>query len=235
MMTRIQRPRRPLLAVLIGIGTMLVAAALIILYCDLRISAQARPYLYDRIDLVPTNRVGLVLGTSQWVRGGGPNEYFNNRMEAAARLYHAGKVQHLLVSGDNGTMSYNEPRAMRKALIALGVDTAHITLDHAGFRTYDSVVRAREVFGQQAFTIISQRFHNERAVYIARRLGIDAVGSNARDVAHYQGFRTKVRERFARVKVFVDLMLGTRPRYLGDPVPVGRDPEPSAQDSLRSS
>ena len=189
-------------------------------YCDRRIERVSSAYLFDRMEQLPHNRVGVVLGTSARVRSGRPNRYFEHRMQAAAELYHAGKVERLLVSGDNRTMHYNEPWAMRKALIEAGVDSAHIALDHAGFRTLDSMVRAREVFGQQRFTVISQRFHNERAVYIARRKGIDAVGYNARDVDAYSGFRTKLREKAARVKVFFDLALDVEPHFLGDPVTV---------------
>ena len=139
---------------------------------------------------------------------------------AAAALYHAGKVQRLLLSGDNGTLHYNEPWVMRKALIAAGVDSSHIALDHAGFRTLDSMVRAREVFGLSEFVVISQRFHVERAVYLAHAEGIQAVGFCAADVDRHRGFRTLLREYGARVKVFVDHWLGTRPRFLGEPLPI---------------
>jgi SanA protein len=169
---------------------------------------------------VPYNRVGVVLGTSEKGRSGRPNPFFDHRINAAVELYMNGKVDRLLLSGDNGTIQYNEPWAMRRVLIASGVDSTHITLDHAGFRTLDSVLRAREVFGQQRFTVISQRFHNERAVFIARHLGIDAIGYNARDVDAYNGFRTKMREKLARVKVFLDLLLGVEPRFLGEQVPI---------------
>jgi SanA protein len=189
-------------------------------YCDGRIQRMSGPHLFDGMDDLPNNRVGLVLGTSEKVRSGRPNLFFQHRMRAAADLYHAGKVERLLVSGDNRTMHYNEPWAMRKALIEAGVDSAHIALDHAGFRTLDSMVRAREVFGQQRFTVISQRFHNERAVYIARRKGIDAIGYNARDVDAYSGFRTRLREKLARVKVFLDLIFGVEPRFLGESVTI---------------
>jgi SanA protein len=148
-------------------------------------------------------------------------------MEAAAALYHAGKVQHLLVSGDNGHRSYNEPMDMRAALMAAGVDSNHITLDFAGFRTLDSVVRALKVFGQAEFVVISQRFHNERAVYIAREHGIRAVAFNARDVDVRRGLRTRIREKFARTKVFLDLLFGVEPHFLGDPVVLGEQVLPA--------
>lgn len=193
---------------------------IVIFICDKLIRDGAAPYLYGRIESVPSNEAGLVLGTSHRARGGGGNPYFNHRIAAASALWHAGKVRYLLLSGDNGTLSYNEPREMRRALMANGVDSTRIVLDFAGFRTLDSVVRAREVFGQQRFTVISQRFHNERAVYLARHLGIEAVAFNAAEPPPNYGIRVWLRERLARVKVFIDLLLGTAPRFLGDPVPL---------------
>jgi SanA protein len=187
-------------------------------WSDRSIRTRTAEHVFDRIEQIPHKRVGVVLGTSEKVRSGRPNLFFEHRMKAAVELYRSGKVDRLLLSGDNRTIHYNEPWAMRKALIAAGVDSTHITLDYAGFRTLDSVVRAREVFGQQSFTVISQRFHNERAVYIARRKGIDAIGYNARDVDAYSGFRTRLREKLARVKVFLDLLMDVEPHFLGEPV-----------------
>jgi SanA protein len=189
-------------------------------WSDRSIRTRTAEHVFDRIEQIPHKRVGVVLGTSEKVRSGRPNLFFEHRMKAAVELYRSGKVDRLLLSGDNRTIHYNEPWAMRKALIAAGVDSTHITLDYAGFRTLDSVVRAREVFGQQSFTVISQRFHNERAVYIARRKGIDAIGYNARDVDAYSGFRTRLREKLARVKVFLDLIFGVEPRFLGESVTI---------------
>jgi len=203
-----------IILLVIGLGVALLVT------CDRVVRNEAQGHLFDSIDHVPMNEVGLVLGTSHRARGGGGNPYFKHRISAAAELQRSGKVRYLLVSGDNGTLSYNEPREMRRALMAAGVDSACIVLDFAGFRTLDSVVRAKEVFGQQRFTVISQRFHNERAVYLARRMGIEAVGYNAKDPEAWRGLRVWLRERLARVKVFVDLMSGTGPRYLGDPVPL---------------
>ncbi len=203
-----------MLLVIAGLGVALLVI------CDRMVRSEAQGHLFDSVEHVPMNEVGLVLGTTHRGRGGGGNPYFNHRIAAAAELFRAGKVRYLLVSGDNGTLSYNEPREMRRALMNAGIDSSRIVLDFAGFRTLDSVVRAREIFGQQRFTVISQRFHNERAVYLARRMGIEAVGYNAKDPGTLRGMRVWIRERLARVKVFVDLLAGTGPRYLGDRVPL---------------
>lgn len=206
---------------LIPVATFFLLAVATTWWCDARISQNAKAFVFDSLESVPMNRVALVLGTSEKGRRGGPNPYFQNRIEAAAALYHAGKVEHLLLSGDNGREGYNEPEDMRRALMSAGVDSAHITLDFAGFRTFDSVVRAREVFGQEQFTIVSQRWHNERAIHIAQQLGIAAIGFNAADVDRSQGWRTRLREKVARVKVFFDLAFGVQPHFLGEPVTIG--------------
>jgi len=178
---------------------------------------------------VPRNRVGLLLGTSKWLSDGNRNMYFYNRMKAAADLYHSGRVQYLLVSGDNETIYYNEPREMKKELMRLLVPDTAIVLDHAGFSTFDSIIRSKKIFGQTSITVISQQFHNERAVFIARENGIVAVGYNAQDVDAYNGFKTRVRELLARVKVFLDLyIIHQQPRHLGKqiPIPPPRDTHP---------
>lgn len=165
---------------------------------------------------------GLLLGTSRTVRSGRPNAYFYNRVDAAAALYHAGKVEYLVISGDNGRKGYNEPQDMKEALVGRGVPAEAIYLDYAGFRTYDSVVRMEKIFGQESFTVISQEFHNRRAVYIAQALGLDAVGYNAADVAAYAGMKTRLREKLARVRMFMDLWTGKTPKFLGEPVEIGK-------------
>ena len=161
-------------------------------------------------------------GTSRTVRSGRPNAYFYNRVDAAAALYHAGKVEYLVISGDNGRKGYNEPQDMKEALVGRGVPAGAIYLDYAGFRTYDSVVRMEKIFGQESFTVISQEFHNRRAVYIAQALGLDAVGYNAADVAAYAGMKTRLREKLARVRMFMDLWTGKTPKFLGEPVEIGK-------------
>ncbi len=184
--------------------------------------SDARHYTYDDVDAVPYNRVAVVLGTSKYLIGGSPNHYFKYRIKAAAELYNNGKVDYILVSGDNATVQYNEPRQMRRALIQAGIPASAIYSDYAGFRTLDSVVRAKEVFGQSRFTVVSQAFHNERAIFIARHFGIEAVGFNALDPSAYQGIRTRVREVGARLMGLLDLyVLDKGPKFLGEPIVIG--------------
>ena len=175
-------------------------------------------YVSADINALPEVKVGIIPGTIRYLASGNPNLYFSYRIDAAVKLYRSGKVTHLLISGDNGRKEYNEPLDMQNALMEKGVPKSAITLDYAGFDTYDSMIRAKEVFGQEKYIVISQEFQNERAVYIARRFGIEAYGYNARNVRAYGGIRTKIRETLARVKAFVEVNLGVKPTFLGEKV-----------------
>jgi len=167
---------------------------------------------------VPEHDVGLVLGTSKRLTDGSGNPYFSNRIKTASTLYHTGKVRHLIVSGDNRTRYYNEPQDMLDALLETGIPQAAITLDYAGLRTLDSVVRCKEIFGQDTVTVITQRFHAHRAIFIGKKYDIytDAVAAKSMDFPH--SLRVQFREFFARPLTFVDLYIfQTKPRHLGEP------------------
>lgn len=155
---------------------LLVAAGVALFYSNWLIVNASQHLTWNDIQTVPARNVGLVLGAKPG------NRYFTRRINTAAALYHAGKVKWLLVSGDNGKKEYDEPSAMQQALIAKGVPEAAIFCDYAGFSTLDSVVRARKVFGESRITIISQAFHNQRAIWLAQQYGIDAIGVNAPDL-----------------------------------------------------
>ena len=192
-----------------------------VLYSNIRIDSYSKGKLYDTVSDVPHYHTALVLGTSPIGRNGGPNLYFLSRIDATVKLYEAGKIDRILVSGDNRKEEYNEPEEMKKALVDKGIPEEIIFLDYAGFRTLDSVVRAKEVFGQSEFLVVSQKFHNERAVFIAKKKGIKAAGFNAKDVRASYGLITHVREWGARCKVFIDLLFGKKPHFLGEPVDIG--------------
>jgi SanA protein len=196
-----------------------ILLVILILYCNIRINHVANPYIYHDTAACPKFRAGLLLGTSKYVSNGKPNQYFINRIDAAVKLYKAGKIRCIIVSGDNSSLNYNEPMRMKRELIKRGIPANVIFVDYAGFRTLDSVIRAREIFGQIAYIIISQEFHNKRAIFIARRNGIYAYGFNADDVGSIDGFFTRVREIFARVKVFMDIYIfHVQPRFLGEKI-----------------
>ena len=192
-----------------------------VLYSNIRIDRSSKGKLYDTVSDVPHYHTALVLGTSPIGRNGGPNLYFLSRIDATVKLYEAGKIDRILISGDNRKEEYNEPEEMKKALVDKGIPEEIIFLDYAGFRTLDSVVRAKEVFGQSKFIVVSQKFRNERAVFIAKKKGIKASGYNAADVRGRYGLITHVREWGARCKVFIDLLFGKKPHFLGEPVDIG--------------
>lgn len=170
---------------------------------------------------LPDNEVGLVLGTSNKLTNGSPNPFFENRIKTAAALYHEKKVSHFILSGDNRTRYYNEPMEMKKALVKLGVPASAITLDYAGLRTLDSVVRSKEIFGQNRITIITQPFHCYRAIFISNYYDIDAVAVVASEPAQEEAFKVYFREYLARTKAILDLyILKTAPRHLGDKEPL---------------
>jgi len=196
-----------------------IGLLLMVFYANTVITADGRDRIYTDPAMVPQNRVGLLLGTSQYLASGEPNPYFAHRIAAARKLYARGKIRFVLASGDNAHHSYNEPQRMKEALLKAGIPEDAVYLDYAGFSTLDSVLRARDVFGQQSFTIITQGFHAARALYIARGHGLDAVAFTAEDVHASVGLSTNLREYFARVKALLDVhILRSRPRYLGDRV-----------------
>lgn len=202
---------------------LICASGLIVLIAILNfwVVGRSRGRIYTSVEAVPNTPVALVLGTSRYVRGA-RNVFFFNRIQAAVELYRQGKVKKILVSGDNGTESYNETDDMRRELIKRGVPEKDIVNDHAGFRTLDSVVRAKSVFGQSKILIVSQKFHVQRAIFIARAHGIDAVGYAAEDPAEGGAMmRVMTREYFARVKAWLDCyILGTKPRFPGPAEPI---------------
>ena len=195
-------------------------SVLFVWWANHKIETETKNFVSYDIQKLPNEKVGLLLGTSKILKSGWKNLYFFNRIDAAEQLYKSGKIKYILISGDNSTKDYSEPEDMQAELLKRGIPADKIVLDFAGFRTLDSVVRAKEIFGQNSFIIISQKIHNERAVYLARKNGIEAYGYNAKDVNKYFGFKTKVREYFARVKVFVDFLLGVEPKFGGEKVEI---------------
>ena len=199
---------------------LIILATGVVTVCNMIINKTSNNLVYNDIELIPHNKVGLILGTSKYLKSGQKNRYFFNRIDAAVKLYRAGKVDFFVISGDNSKKTYNEPLDMKNELVNQGVPENKIFLDYAGFRTYDSVIRMNKIFGQTAFTIISQEFHNRRAIYIAKRLKLNTIAFNAEDVSAYSGFKTKVREKFARVKVFIDFLIDKQPKFLGEAVEI---------------
>ena len=198
-----------------------VALLLLVLLLNYKVKHDVKESMYDNITETPSKKVGLLLGTAKYVKGGWINLYYTHRITAAVELYKAGKIEYILISGDNGRESYDEPTLMKEDLMAAGIPESAIYLDYAGFRTLDSLVRCKIIFGELDILVISQQFHNERAVYIARAKGIQAIGYNAQDVNAKYGFKTRIREYLARTKMFLDLWFGKEPKFLGEEIQIG--------------
>lgn len=192
----------------------------IIILANYIINHYSEDKIYNDIAALPAKKTALVLGASKTLSNGQSNLYFEYRINAAAALYKAGKVKAFVLSGDNSTKGYSEPEDMKVTLMAKGVPASMIYLDYAGLRTFDSVYRMKAIFMQDDFIIVSQEFHNQRALYIAQYLGINAIAFNAQDVAKNQGFKTKQREKLARVKVFIDLWTNKQPKFLGNTIEI---------------
>ncbi len=199
---------------------LIVVSALFVWWSNTTIESDTETFNSFNINDIPKEKVGLVLGTGKTLANGQPNLYFNYRIDAAAELYKAGKVQYFIVSGDNSKKNYNEPEDMKLALMEKGVPENHIFEDFAGFRTLDSVVRAKDIFGQKELVIISQKFHNQRAVFLAQQNGMTAYGYNAKDVNKAMGFKTNLREKFARAKVYWDMFFGVEPKFGGEKIQI---------------
>jgi len=210
------KKRYKIISVLISL---IILFSILVAAIDGYISLFSAPYIFDQWNQLPENKCGLLLGTSKYKIKGGINPYFSQRLDAAAMLYHSGKIKYIIASGDNSELNYNEPRTMKSGLKQRGVPAENIFLDYAGFRTLDSIVRAREIFGQDSITVISQHFHNERAVYIGRSYGMRVTGFNADDDDDLLLIEVRLREVFARYRAFIDVkIIKEQPKFLGDKI-----------------
>ena len=196
---------------------LIIFMSAIVFYTYREIELQSDGLFYSNLDDIPNKKVGLLLGTSEYVSRGNKNIYFVNRIKATVDLYKNNKIEKIIVSGDNSDVSYNDPKSMQSALIEAGVLEEDIFLDYAGFRTLDSVVRAKEIFGQNDFIVISQEFHIRRAIYISKFKDIKMIGYIAEGAK--VDYKMKFREVFSRVKAWLDMnVLFTEPKFLGDKI-----------------
>jgi len=183
----------------------------LMLICNQIVVNNAKGKVFSDIDSIRYNKVGLLLGTTPQARFDRiTNYFFIYRIDAAEELYKAGKIKKILISGDENSLDgINEPECMRDSLVARGVPESDIILDGKGYRTINSIINANKVFGLKSFTIISQEFHNERAIYQAEHLGLNVENLqayNAKMPKSRRAFLTTIREYFARVKMFIDLI-----------------------------
>ena len=199
---------------------MMAVCLALMLICNQIVVNNAEGKTSSEIDSIKYNKVGLLLGTPPKARiTKVKNYFFIYRLDAAEQLYRAGKIEKILISGDENSLDgVNEPECMKDSLVARGVPASVIILDGKGYRTINSIVNANKVFGLKSFTIISQEFHNERALYQAEHLGLDVENLqayNAKMPKSRRAYLTSIREYFARVKLFIDL-LATNNEYEKD-------------------
>ena len=208
---------RKYLVTLIIIGLFTVG---LIGFIHVSITKTGNRYCYNSVDSIPHNHCGLVLGTSKYLANGHRNRYYTDRIKASVKLYNHNKIDYIIVSGDNRNRNYNEPITMYNDLVSAGIPGRKIILDYAGFRTLDSVVRCKEVFGQERFTIVSQSFHNQRAIYIARKKSIEAIAFDSEDSTEKTDFKVQMREVAARMLMLFDMLTARQPHFLGEKVSI---------------
>ena len=194
---------------LIFVMIMIAIGLFVVIACQIGVKHAAKGRMYDDLKEIPHREVGLLLGTNPLGRSGRPNQFYLRRIDAAVAVYEAGKVDRIIISGARRGDAYDETAAMREALVDRGVPDSILVLDGEGFRTIASIKRAKEVYGADSLTIISQQFHNERALFMAQHNGMDAIAYNA---ANTSSRRWKVimalRECLARVKAVLEVMRG---------------------------
>jgi SanA protein len=197
-----------------------LAFILFVVWFNIDVTKLGTKYSYNSFAEIPHNHCAVVLGTSKYLSAGKENLFYTNRIKAAVELYKNKKVDYIIVSGDNRHESYNEPRTMYNDLANAGIPKDRIILDFAGFRTLDSIIRCYKVFGQRQFTVISQPFHNHRAVYIGRKKGINVIAYNAGDVAGTPTLKVTIREIGARTLLAYDMLVGKQPHFLGEEITI---------------
>jgi SanA protein len=207
---------------LLILSIILLLTYALLLYNHKRMIEDAKPYIYTNVETIAEKQAALVLGCSKYLHNGNLNYFYKYRIEAAVKLFKAEKVKAIVVSGDNGSKGYDEPSQMRDDLVLAGVPSEYIQLDYAGFRTLDSIVRAKAIFDLEDYIIVSQPFHLERAIYIAHAKKQKVLGFVAKDFANtIWAERMKRRELLARVKAVLDInIFGVEPKFYGKKVKV---------------
>lgn len=209
--------------ILIGLSLILLST---VVFSQIWIYISTKDHIYSKTDELKHNKVGLIPGCNKYVSTGILNLYYVQRIKAGEKLYKEGKIDFILVSGDNAHASYDEPTEMKKSLIEAGIPKDKIYLDYAGFRTLDTIVRAKEVFQLNEVTFISQNLQNQRGVFIGKSRGIKVTAYNAGTVSIRHGFKIVTREFFAKIKMILDLyVLDKGPKFLGEEITISDDQE----------
>ncbi|MEG1379766.1 MAG: ElyC/SanA/YdcF family protein [Bacteroidales bacterium] len=208
---------------LVFIGSLISCIAIFV--ADMSVKKIANERVIDKTDILSDtfaaeSQIILLLGTAKYLKSGAVNPYYQYRIDATIELFNTNKIKHIVISGDNSRKDYNEPQDMMDDLMKRGIPSNNISLDYAGFDTYDSILRMKHIFNQDRFIVVSQKFHCDRAVYIAHWNGLNVWGYHARDLNKYLGIKVRFREKLARVKMFLDLWSGRDPYFLGEQIEI---------------
>jgi SanA protein len=196
-------------------------ASVFVIFCDSLVESKAEGKVFYSASDISNRKTALLLGTSKYLSWGNENLYYKYRIKSSIELWESGKIKFFLISGDNSNKGYNEPQMMKEDLVKAGIPKERIYLDYAGFRTFDSVVRAKNIFRQDSLIIISQEFHAERALYIADKYDINADILAAKNVSFKYHPQMYFRELAARTLMILDLyLLGTEPKFSGDKIEI---------------
>lgn len=210
--------RKKIKKVIYAIAIFVIAVFSLFLLVNHLVYKEGQGKIYDA-EAVPQKQVALVLGAGVH-ENGSLSDMFRDRNDVAIELYKSGKVQKILVSGDHGRKEYDEVNAAKEYLLSNGVEGKDIFLDHAGFDTYDSIYRARDIFQVDSMIIVTQGYHLPRALYIAKSLGMDAVGADAELRTYGREDYRNFREKFAVAKACLDVASGAKPKFLGEAIPI---------------
>jgi len=195
--------------ILVFVAIMVMIGLFVVIGCQIAVTSAAKGRMYDDVKEIPHREVGLLLGTSPLGRSGRPNQFYLRRLDATVALYNAGKIDRIIISGARRGDDYDEPTEMRNDLVKRGLPDSIFVLDGEGHRTISSIVRTKEVFAEDSVTIISQKFHNERALFLARHNEIDAIAFNAENTSSRRWRLMMVlRESLARVKAVAEAIFG---------------------------
>ncbi len=206
---------------LVRFASLIALAILMIIYINLNIFGRNQNLIYEDMNNIPKSQTAIIFGAK--AVNGKMSPMFEDRVISALSLYDAKKVDKILVSGDHGSKDYDEVNAAKDYLVSKGADAEDIFTDYAGFDTYDTIYRAKEVFGVESAILVTQKYHLCRAIYISKSLGLKATGY-ASDLHNYPGSEIYgIREMFARVKAFFDVILKSKPKFLGEKIPISGD------------
>lgn len=188
--------------------SIIIVGAIAILGCDMAVRMASNGKTYTDVRKIPRRETALLLGTNPIGRTGRPNQFFLRRLDATEKLYKAGKIDVIIISGAARDDGYDEPKSMRDALMKRGIPQNAFILDREGFRTINSILRAKKVYSADSVTVISQQFHNQRALFLARHSGLDAIAFNAENTSSRKWrLSMRIREYLARVKAVIEILL----------------------------